>query len=72
VERRLAGRPPIAVPSVILDGGDDTVGPPHRSEAHRSLFPPGTERHVIPGAGHFLPRERPDAVARAIVGLLKA
>jgi pimeloyl-ACP methyl ester carboxylesterase len=27
VERRLAGRPPIAVPSVILDGGDDTVGP---------------------------------------------
>jgi pimeloyl-ACP methyl ester carboxylesterase len=67
VERRLAGRPPITVPSAILEGGDDTVGLPHRSRAHLSLFPAGTTREVIPGAGHFLPRERPDAVADAIV-----
>jgi pimeloyl-ACP methyl ester carboxylesterase len=70
VERRLAGRPPITVPSVILEGADDTVASPRRSEAHLALFPAGTERRVVPGAGHFMPRERPDAVAEAIVALL--
>jgi pimeloyl-ACP methyl ester carboxylesterase len=70
IERRLAERPPITVPSVILVGADDTVAPPHRSERDLSLFPPGTERHVVPGAGHFLPRERPDAVADAIARVL--
>ena len=59
VERRLAARPPITVPSVVLHGGDDTVRPPRRSEAHMALFPPGTERRVVPNAGHFMPRERP-------------
>jgi pimeloyl-ACP methyl ester carboxylesterase len=70
VERRLAGRPPIAVPTVILEGGDDAVAPPHRSERQLSLFPPRTERLVIPGAGHFLPRERPEAVVAAVVKVL--
>jgi pimeloyl-ACP methyl ester carboxylesterase len=69
IERRLAERPPIAVPSVILHGADDAVSPPHRSARHLALFPPGTERHVIPG-GHFLPREQPGAVADALLALL--
>jgi pimeloyl-ACP methyl ester carboxylesterase len=69
IERRLAESPAIAVPSVILHGADDTVSPPHRSERHLALFPPGTERHVVPG-GHFLPREQPAAVADALLALL--
>ena len=32
VERLLASRPPITVPSIVLHGADDTVGPPYRSE----------------------------------------
>jgi pimeloyl-ACP methyl ester carboxylesterase len=70
LERRLAGRPPITVPSMILHGADDTVDPPRRSEAHLPLFPAGTERRVVTGAGHFLPREQPGAVAEALLALL--
>jgi pimeloyl-ACP methyl ester carboxylesterase len=70
IEHRLAERPPITVPSVILEGAEDTVAPPGRSERQMGLFPPGTERHVIPRGGHFLPREHPAAVARALLDLL--
>jgi pimeloyl-ACP methyl ester carboxylesterase len=70
VERRLAERPRIEVPSVILHGRDDGVDAPRHSEKHPALFPDGTERHVIPDAGHFLPREQPGAVADALLSLL--
>jgi len=70
IERRLAGRPRIEVPSVILHGRDDGVDPPARSEKHPALFPAGTERYVIPDAGHFLPREQPGAVVDALLPLL--
>ena len=70
VERRLAERPRIEVPSVILHGRDDGVDAPRHSEKHPALFPDGTERHVIPDAGHFLPREQPGAVADALLYLL--
>jgi pimeloyl-ACP methyl ester carboxylesterase len=70
IERRLAERPRIAVPSVILHGRDDMVDPPWHSERHPALFPDGTERHVVADAGHFLPREQPGAVVDALVALL--
>jgi pimeloyl-ACP methyl ester carboxylesterase len=70
IERRLAERPAITVPTVVLHGADDTVDPPRRSEGHMKQFPAGTERRVVAGAGHFLPREQPAAVAEAILGLL--
>jgi pimeloyl-ACP methyl ester carboxylesterase len=70
VERRLAERPAITVPTVVLHGAEDTVDPPRRSEGHMKQFPAGTERRVVAGAGHFLPREQPAAVAEAILGLL--
>jgi pimeloyl-ACP methyl ester carboxylesterase len=70
VEGRLAERPRIEVPSVILHGRDDGVDAPRHSEKHPALFPDRTERHVIPDAGHFLPREQPGAVADALLSLL--
>jgi pimeloyl-ACP methyl ester carboxylesterase len=69
VERRLAKRPPIEVPSIVLHGGVDGVLPAYRSEAHLELFPAGTPRVVVPGAGHFLPRERPDVLVDALLKL---
>ncbi len=70
IERRLAGRPRIEVPSAILHGRDDAVDFPRRTERHPAMFPEGTERRVIPDAGHFLPREQPGAVVDALLPLL--
>ena len=70
IERRLAERPPITVPTVILHGGADTVGPPKRPEAELPHFPAGTERRVVPGVGHFMPREEPQAVVDALLKVL--
>jgi pimeloyl-ACP methyl ester carboxylesterase len=63
VERRLATRPPVTVPTVILHGGDDGVSLARATERELMLFPAGTARHIVAGAGHFLPRERTGAVA---------
>jgi pimeloyl-ACP methyl ester carboxylesterase len=70
IEQRLAERPAITVPTVILHGADDTVGPPKRAEAELPQFPAGTERRVVPGVGHFMPREEPKAVVDALLKLL--
>jgi pimeloyl-ACP methyl ester carboxylesterase len=69
IERRLAGRPPITVPTVILHGGDDGVSLMRHTERELALFPAGTARRVVTGAGHFLPRE--PAGAPAVVDALK-
>ena len=70
IERRLAPRPPITVPTVVLHGAEDTVGPPGRSEGELSRFPAGTERRLVPGVGHFMPREEPKAVVDALLKVL--
>jgi len=70
IERHLAERPPIIVPSMILHGADDGVDSPHHTLSHLAQFPTGTERVVVPKGGHFLPREQPAAVAQALITLL--
>lgn len=70
IERRLAERPAITVPSVILHGGEDTVDRAPRTAGHLKYFPPGTERQVVAGAGHFMPREKPGVVVDALRALL--
>ena len=72
IEHHLATRPPITVPTVVLHGADDTVSRPPRSERDMAMFPPGTARHVIAGAGHFMPREKPQAVVDALLTLLSS
>jgi pimeloyl-ACP methyl ester carboxylesterase len=59
IERRLAGRPPIRVPSVVLHGAEDGVDPPANSEGAARCFAGPFRREVVVGAGHFLPREAP-------------
>jgi pimeloyl-ACP methyl ester carboxylesterase len=66
IERRLAARPAIAVPTVALHGACDGVHPPDETESHARYFSGPYERRVVPVAGHFLPREAPAAFAEAI------
>lgn len=69
VEHRLAAQPPIAVPTIVLHGADDGVSPPGQSAGAAKHFTGGYERRVLPGTGHNLPQEAPDAVVAAIRSL---
>jgi pimeloyl-ACP methyl ester carboxylesterase len=69
IEQRLAAQPPIAVPTIVLQGESDGVDPP--SDDHDAdHFGGPYERRLIPTAGHFLPHEAPEAVVAAIQALL--
>jgi pimeloyl-ACP methyl ester carboxylesterase len=74
VEAQLAKRPKIEVPATLLYGSDDFLGgaAPEVTQTERNLFPMLSARRVIPGAGHFLPREKTEVVAAALVELLGA
>ncbi len=66
IEQRLAAQPRIGVPTVNLHGAADGVTPAEGSEGHARQFSAFYQRRVVPTAGHFLPREAPDAIIEAI------
>jgi pimeloyl-ACP methyl ester carboxylesterase len=70
IEQRLAARPAIAVPTIVLHGASDGVHPPQETESHTRFFSGRYDRRVVPVAGHFLPREAPAAVAQAVADLV--
>ena len=73
LEERLAKRPKIEVPTIILRGADDTLGGREPAEAaDKALFPNLIARRMIEGAGHFLPHEKPQAVSGALLEVLAA
>src|SRR5437899_6003868 len=65
-EERLAARPRIGVPTVVLHGGSDGVAPADSSAGHARFFSGPYVRRVIPEAGHFLAWEAPDAIVEAV------
>lgn len=71
-EEELATRPKIQCPSITLYGSDDGLArPPQESPpAERAVFPKLVARRVIEAAGHFMPREKPQAVSSALLELL--
>jgi pimeloyl-ACP methyl ester carboxylesterase len=74
VERQLAERPKIEVPTIVLHGGDDSLdrAPVETPANERALFTSLVARRIIPGSGHFMPREKPDAVSSAMLEVLAA
>lgn len=71
VERRLAERPPVPVPAVVLRGDASGFGPPPEDPSgDRDRFPALVDRRIVTGAGHDLPQQRPDAVSSALLRLL--
>jgi pimeloyl-ACP methyl ester carboxylesterase len=76
LEAQLAQRPVVRAQSITLYGADDGVAPPGReatpTAAERAAFTSLVARRIVPGVGHFMPRERPEAVSSALLELLKA
>ncbi len=71
LEQQLAQRPKIQAPAITLYGADDGLGRPSPdSSRDRSVFTNLIARRIVPGAGHFMPREKPDAVSSALLELL--
>ena len=71
IERQLAKRPRIEAPTITLYGGSDGLGRPAAQNPNEgATFTRLLARRIIDGAGHFLPRERPDAVSSALLELL--
>lgn len=67
LEKRLAEGPVIPVPAITLDGGSDGVAPATDGTPYAAKFSGRHTHRVIPGVGHNLPQEAPQAFADAVV-----
>jgi pimeloyl-ACP methyl ester carboxylesterase len=74
VERRLAARPTVDVPAIVLRPGATGLGGPPSPDpsGDRERFTNLIARRIVGGAGHDLPTHRPDAVSDALLELLAA
>jgi pimeloyl-ACP methyl ester carboxylesterase len=59
--------PPVRVPTTIVWGERDPVMRKTMPDTMREHFCPGAEILRLPGVSHWVPEERPDAVAQAIL-----
>ena len=71
IEVLLEVQPPIPVPTIVLHGLDDGVGPPSLDDRDAHHFTGKYFRELVPVAGHFLPRETPEKVVAAIRSLAR-
>ena len=67
LEKRLAARPTIGVPTVTLDAERDPFTAPGGGTSYRDRFTGPYEHRTLPGIGHNVPQEAPAAFARAVV-----
>ncbi len=65
---RLAGQPTIEVPTIVLHGESDTVQPPAAAWTSDGLRNVRYHR-ILPGVGHNIPQESPQAVIDAVRAL---
>jgi pimeloyl-ACP methyl ester carboxylesterase len=77
IERRLAERPTIDVPAIVLRPGATGLGGRPSADAagdarERERFAKLVARRIVEGAGHDLPAQRPDAVVEALLELARA
>jgi pimeloyl-ACP methyl ester carboxylesterase len=70
IEKRLAARPPIAAPTIVLHGEGDGVGPPTASDPQARFFTGPYQRRLIPVIGHDVPQEAPKETAAAVLELV--
>ena len=64
--RRLEEQPAIELPTLTLDGAAHGVAPGSDGDRSASFFLGQWEHRVVPGAGHNIPQENPQAFAEAV------
>ena len=72
IERKLAAKPPIAVPTIVLQGEAPGTVPPEASVAHAKYFTGPYRRRTLPRVGHNVPQEAPRETADAVMELAGA
>lgn len=65
IRRRQADR--VLVPTLYIHGADDGAVGVEVTEGMEAAFPEGLRKHILPGAGHFVHREKPEEVNRLIL-----
>jgi pimeloyl-ACP methyl ester carboxylesterase len=70
IERALAAKPRISVPTIVLHGDGSGLSPSESSLRHAAFFTGPYQRRVIPSVGHNLPQEAPNAFADAVLELV--
>lgn len=62
------------MPTIAVHGGDDAFGRPAAeiTAIERTTLPMLIDKRIVEGAGHFVPHEKPDAVASALLDVLGA
>ena len=70
IEQALALQPTITVPTISLCGADDGVGPTPLEDDDAQHFSGVYRRQVLPGVGHNIPQEAPQATLAALLELL--
>ena len=68
IRKRLAE--PIPIPTLYLHGANDGCIGAETTEGMEGAFSHGLERHIIPGAGHFVHQEQPETVNRLIMNYI--
>jgi pimeloyl-ACP methyl ester carboxylesterase len=71
IEKSLAARPKIAVPTIAVQGEADGIMPPQGSEHHAAFFSGPYQRRVIAKVGHNPPQEAPAVFAQAVIELVR-
>jgi pimeloyl-ACP methyl ester carboxylesterase len=70
IEEKLAAQPPIAVPTIALQGEAAGTTAPDASIAHARHFAGPYQRRTIPRVGHNVPQEAPRETAAAVMELV--
>jgi pimeloyl-ACP methyl ester carboxylesterase len=68
LQKQLTPQPNISVPTTVLHGELDGAGLVASSKGKESYFTGPYQRQVLPGVGHYIPREAPEAIVRAVLG----
>ena len=70
IEAKLAAKPSIAVPTIVLQGEAPGTVPPEASIAHARHFTGRYQRRKLPRVGHNVPQEAPRETAQAVLELV--